>query len=195
MLSQQIYYMLSPIIDSFPRLPLAELKYYRAMLVLQEQVMRASEDLLQISSTTHPYLKKHVEEERGHHRWIVEDLLHLDVIASHEPQILEIAQMVGAQYYHLICGNPWAFFGYLAFLEGYPAPKEAIERVKAAFPRSVRTAEYHSQHDIEHRAELVEVLNSLDSKHHRAIIDNAVATADLYKTALWRIMVKENQNG
>lgn len=195
MLSQRIYYELSPIIDSFPRLPLTEVKYYRAMLVLQEQVMRASEDLLRIAAPTHPYLEKHVEEEIGHHRWIVEDLLHLDTIAAKEPQIAEVAQMTGAQYYHLLCGNAWAFFGYLAFLEGYPAPKEAIDRVKAAFPRSTRTAEYHSVHDLEHRAELVGVLNSLDSKHHDAIVANATASADLYKTALWRIIVRENQNG
>lgn len=157
--------------------------------------MRASEDLLRISSAFHPYLKAHVEEEMGHHNWIVMDLLQLDVIAAKEPQILEVAQMVGAQYYHLLCGEGMAFFGYLAFLEGYPAPAEAIAKVKEAFPRSVRTAEYHSLHDVDHRRELVRVLNDLPEKYHDAIVANAVATADLYKTALWRIIVQENQNG
>lgn len=195
MLSSQIYYNLSPVIDSFPRLPLTEVRYFRAMLTLQEQIMRASEDLLQIASAFHPYFKSHVEEERGHHRWIVDDLLQLEVIAAQQAPVPEVAQMVGAQYYHLICGNPLTFFGYLAFLEGYPAPKEAIAKIKAAFPRSARTVEYHAEHDVEHRAELIRVMNNIEQRHHQAIIDNAVASADLYKSALWRIIGQENQNG
>jgi hypothetical protein len=191
MLSQRLYYELSIVIESMPRLPLTEKKYYRAMLTLQEQVMRASEDLLQISAATHPYLRRHVEEERGHHRWIVEDLLHLDVIAKEQPQILDVAQMVGMQYYHLICGNPFAFFGYLAFLEGYPAAPATVGAIRAAFPESTRTVEYHARHDVEHRKELVKVLNSLDPKHHDAIVDNAIASAELYRTALWRIIAQE----
>jgi hypothetical protein len=191
MLSQKLYTQLDEVIDGFPRLPLTEIPYFRAMLVLQEQIMRASEDLLQLAAPHHPYLAEHVEEERGHHRWIVEDLANLDVHAEAEPTNEVVAQMTGAQYYHLVCGKPLDFFGYLAFLEGYPAAPETERRLKAAFPRSMRTVAYHAKHDIEHRRHLRQILDTLAETHHEGIIANALATAELYKTALWRIIAQE----
>lgn len=191
MLSQRLYAALDESIQSFPRLPLTEVPYFRAMLVLQEQIMRASEDLLMLASAHHPYLADHVEEEKGHHRWIVEDLAHVGVHASAEPTNELVAQLTGAQYYHLICGDPLDFFGYLAFLEGYPAAPETVARLTAAFPQAMRTVEYHSKHDIDHRRMLCQTLDLLDEKHHEGIIANALATAELYKTALWRIIAQE----
>lgn len=191
MLSARLYGELDALIDTFPRLPLAEVRYFRAMLVLQEQIMRASEDLLQLSACHHPYLAEHVEEERGHHSWIVEDLASVDVVAAAEPVNELVAQMTGAQYYHLICGEPLAFFGYLAFLEGYPAAPSVVELIKQHFPRSMRTVEYHSKHDIDHGRMLRQTLDTLDPKHHDGIVANAIATAELYKQALWRILAQE----
>jgi hypothetical protein len=55
----------------------------------------------------------------------------------------------------------------------------------------MRTVAYHAKHDIEHRRHLRQILDTLAETHHEGIIANALATAELYKTALWRIIAQE----
>lgn len=159
--------------------------------------MRASEELLALAAFNHPYLAAHQEEEMGHHEWITEDLRGLGVIASKEPINPLVAQLVGAQFYNLQFGNEdnQNFFGYLAFLEGYPATPETVALLQKAFPESTRTIEHHAHFDVEHRADLCSVLNRLADKYHDGIWTNAIESAELYKTALWRIMVQEKDHG
>lgn len=186
MFSRELYDELDLVVEDYPRLPLLDPYYYGKMLLLQEQVMRASEPLIKLNRFAHPYFDKHADEEVGHHAWIVRDLANLG-LEPQEKVIPEVADMVGRQYYLIHHVNELHFFGYLAFLEGYPVAPEHVKLLEEHYPQSMKTITFHAKHDISHRQEICEQLDQLDHRVRAGVLANALASAQLYKAALWRI--------
>lgn len=190
MFSDHFYHVLDPVVESFPKIPVQTRRFFAGMLTLQEQIMRASEHLLLLASTKHPFFDEHIDEERGHGLWIRDDMRGLYLEWHDQPLFPEVPEMVGAQYYHILHGDPMALFGYLGFLEGYPMPPEHVQIIKELYPASCSTIEHHAKHDVAHRKELRYELDMLAPKHHTAVLDNALKTAQLYQLALWRILTQ-----
>jgi hypothetical protein len=114
-----------------------------------------------------PYLEEHIDEERDHDEWLLNDL---EVLGRERDEILPrvpsptVAGLVGAQYYWIFHYHPAVLLGYISLLEGYPPSTELIERLILASgypPESFHTMIAHAELDPGHRDELNELLDSL----------------------------------
>jgi Iron-containing redox enzyme len=113
------------------------------------------------------YLEHHVDEERGHDDWLLEDLEVLgrspEAVLSRVPSA-SVAALVGAQYYWIEHYHPVALLGYIGLLEGYPP---AIGDVDALMARTgyereaFRTLIRHSELDPLHAADFDEAVDRL----------------------------------
>jgi hypothetical protein len=186
--SDTFYENIDQIMFEYPMIPYKTKSYYAQMLVVLEQVMRSTEPLLTLAAPHHPYFKHHLEGERGHHAWVVEDLRELDLDWFSQPLYPEIAQMVGMQFYHVVVGRPIALMGYLAALEGYPSTDVQIAMLKELYPNASQTMAKHAAIDTDHRAELVEELDKLPEDARPYVLGNGIHCAQLYRDALWRLI-------
>jgi hypothetical protein len=127
----------------------------------------ATADADPVAALLAPYLEEHIDEERDHDEWLLDDLELLgrrrDPTLARVPSPT-IAGLVGAQYYWIFHYHPVVLLGYISLLEGYPPSTELIERLMRAtgYPRdSFRTMLAHAELDPGHRDELNELLDSL----------------------------------
>jgi hypothetical protein len=113
------------------------------------------------------YLEHHVDEERGHDNWILEDL---EVLGRSREEVLarppsaSVAALVGAQYYWIEYYHPVALLGYIGLLEGYPPTIADVEALMArtGYPREAfRTLIRHAELDPLHREDFDEALDRL----------------------------------
>jgi heme oxygenase-like protein len=126
---------------------------------------RADDD--PVSATLASYLKKHIEEERGHDEWLLEDMELLgwdrsDILAR--PPSPTLATLIGAQYYWALHYHPVAIMGFLAPLETHPPTTELIEEliVRTGLDRrAFRTLLLHAELDPEHGDEINQLLDAL----------------------------------
>jgi hypothetical protein len=132
------------------------------------------------------YLERHIEEERGHDAWLLEDL----AVAGGDPVQAAtrlpspvVADLAGAQYYWIAHHHPAALLGYIRVLEGHaPAPWLA-DRLAARTGLSdaaFRTVREHAELDGGHLAELDELLDTLPltPAQQTALAVSALRTAD-----------------
>jgi hypothetical protein len=113
------------------------------------------------------YLEGHIEEERGHDEWLLEDLERLGVaraaVFSRVPSP-SVAALVGSQYYWVLHYHPVALLGYLAVAEGYPSAPSVIEGMvtRTGHPRDAfRMLAEHAELDPHHGDELDQLIDSL----------------------------------
>jgi hypothetical protein len=113
------------------------------------------------------YFESHIEEERGHDEWLLDDLATLgvgpDAVLARPPSAA-VAALVGAQYYWIEHYHPVALLGYVALLEGYPPVASEIDdlRRKTGYDQhAFRTLSLHGELDPTHGEELDVVLDSL----------------------------------
>jgi len=132
------------------------------------------------------YLAQHIEEERDHDEWLLDDLELLGLerrkVLAHVPSAT-IARLVGAQYYWVLHYHPVALLGYFAVMEGYPPPPALVEDLiaRTGYPREAfRTFAEHGELDPHHREELDEALDSLPlTREHEIVVGlSAMATAE-----------------
>lgn len=148
-------------------------------LVFLYQVIKASERLLveaavEATGRLKQYYISHLEEEREHEKWLAEDLLAEGIDVETVPPIRKATEMAGSQYYLIKHVNPACLLGYMAVLEGFPHPVEAVEHLKKLHgDRLTRTLHYHAIHDQDHRKELFQVI---DEVAHPDILRNAIQT-------------------
>jgi hypothetical protein len=67
-----------------------------------------------------PYLERHIEEERHHDEWTLDDLAAVGIEPAQTLAIrptANVAALVGAQYYWILHHHPVALLGYMATLE------------------------------------------------------------------------------
>lgn len=165
------------IIDDQPIMDFSEVGNLTTMLVVNYQFMVASEKLLELAiektdGELREYFRKHLEEEKGHVEWLRDDLSQLNVDADAVQTNPLVAELVGAQYYYINHRDPATILGYLFALEAFPMPMELVETLEAIHGDGVMfTMRYHAQHDVQHRIELLEVIDRTDNFD---MIDNAV---------------------
>jgi Iron-containing redox enzyme len=167
-------------------------------LVLLHQITRASVPLMEaahreanrmredrVSHALIPYLERHIEEERNHDEWTLDDLASVGIgraqTLATRPSA-SVAALVGAQYYWILHYHPVALLGYMAVLESNAPSDILIERLqaKSGLPDSAfRTHRIHAALDPEHQAALYGLVDRLplDSAHESLIADSALHTA------------------
>jgi hypothetical protein len=161
------------------------------LLKISYQVIRASTDLLELArdqsllrasvdplaAMLAPYLAQHVEEERDHDKWLMQDLEALGISGEtleKEVSSPYVASMVGAQHYWVRYGHPVSILGYIAVLEGEPPPEAFFSEIaeRTGIPESAfRTLRYHSRVDRAHWQDLLDLFDRLPLTHdHLSLI-------------------------
>ena len=142
------------------------------------------EEAIKLSSgRLRSYYVEHLEEERNHSAWILDDLKSAKVTP---PSVdWEAAQIAGIQYYLIYHVSPQALLGYIAALECRPASMDFIERLEGRYGAALlRTARYHAEHDVDHGAAVLNFIDSLPDANLELISENAARTALALQAAL-----------
>ncbi len=138
------------------------------------------------------YLDKHIEEERDHDDWLLDDLESIGVerasILARVPSPT-VARAVGAQYYWVLHYHPVALLGWIGLLEGYPPTPETIDALVASTgygPKAFRTLSAHAELDVGHRDELFDLVDRLPltTDQSKVIGLSALSSVDLLTQAL-----------
>jgi bacterioferritin (cytochrome b1) len=168
--------------------------YYKEIMSFMYQVIVASEPLLELSvkksdGKLKEYLKAHLEEERGHQEWLKEDLKEIGIDVD-SVQYNEVAsEMAGSQYYILNHCEPYLYLGYMLFLEGFPTKQSVVKQLELLYgEKAVRTLKYHSEHDVNHAKELLDVIDTYSDKEKEDILMVAQQTANNYAKAMNKIV-------
>ncbi|HEY2744464.1 MAG TPA: iron-containing redox enzyme family protein [Polyangia bacterium] len=129
------------------------------------------------------YFAVHIDEERGHDTWALEDLDATGVgrqaaLASLPPA--QTAALVGAQYYWIEHHHPVALLGYIFVLEDGPADADLFLdelRARSGFPEAAfRTMRHHGRLDADHRADLDRLVDRLPlTRMHKDAIGVSLA--------------------
>jgi Iron-containing redox enzyme len=158
----------------------------RASVPLMERALDRSRELADRDAAAAglaAYLEHHVDEERGHDDWLLEDLAALgrsreEVLAV--PPSSAIAALVGAQYYWIEHYHPVALLGYIGLLEGYPPTIADVAALmeRTGYPREAfRTVIRHAELDPLHRDDFDEALDGLPLPPEQSTL---VAVSGLY---------------
>lgn len=201
--------------EVFERLwaPAHQVRRYPAFLIELYQAIRAAVPLLEtararavelaagdaVCAGMVGYLEKHIEEERYHDIWTLEDLEALGIARA---EVLEripsprMAALVGAQYYWVLHHHPVAIIGYLAVLEDSPPSLVFIDQLQAhtGFPdAALRMVREHGRFDPEHRADLDRLVDSLplSAAHERMIGISLVHTVSGIVAAMEDLLARE----
>jgi pyrroloquinoline quinone (PQQ) biosynthesis protein C len=182
-------------------------RVYREYLFQSHSIIRASVPLMEATLAvcragkyrTDPvlkrfgdYLARHIDEERGHDNWILDDAEAMGMdrksLLDRLPKEVPM-QMVGSQYYWIHHYHPVAMLGYIAVMEGTPPRTEFIEEVakrNSLLPKAFSSFLLHAKIDPKHRADLDTLLDELPlSQNQHAIIGlSALQTTQFLKTVL-----------
>jgi len=152
-----------------------------AFLVLLHQIMRASVPLMQwgaercdqldgtdrLAPLLGRYYRHHISEELDHDTWALEDLEGAgcapEEILSITPSV-EVARLVGSQYYWVQHHHPLMLLGYIAVLEAFPPADSKVDEIRdrSGLPDSCfRTLRIHGDLDPGHSAEIDQMFNTL----------------------------------
>lgn len=150
-------------------------------LILMHQVVRASVPLMEaahavarsragedpVCRALAEYLPEHIEEERHHDTWLLDDLEAAGIATADVTERIPppgVASLVGAQYYWLHHHHPVGLLGYMRVLEGN-APSEA--HIKSLEDRSglpatlFRTYRLHGALDPTHHEDIDALIDAL----------------------------------
>jgi len=127
------------------------------------------------------YLERHIEEERHHDAWLLEDLESVGIaradVLSAAP-LPSVAGMVGAQYYWIHHHDPVALIGYMLMLEcNAPTPETLADLKRRSGLREsfFRTHRIHAELDPDHQSDLLDLAISLPlSPAQRQLIDASI---------------------
>jgi hypothetical protein len=178
---------------------------YPEYLVLTHTIIRASVPLMEaardrsrslpgdpVAAIVAGYTERHIDEERDHDAWLLEDLASMGVDPATvvaRPPSPTVAALVGSQYYWIHHFHPVALLGYMLLLEGYPPSLQDVERLRAGTgygPGAFRTLLLHADLDPHHGEELDAVLDSLPlSSELRIVLGlSALTSVQLVTAAL-----------
>ncbi|MGN6795214.1 MAG: iron-containing redox enzyme family protein [Streptosporangiaceae bacterium] len=159
----------------------------RASVPLLETALDRARDLSladPLASGLVDYLYKHAEEERGHDEWLLQDLESVGVASTDllcRPPSGAVAALIGAQYYWVLHYHPVCILGYLVVIEGNPPSGRRLQDLQArsGLPASAfRTMLEHADLDVDHAAELADLLDRLplSTSHNEALGLSAIST-------------------
>jgi hypothetical protein len=143
-----------------------------------------------------PYLTKHIREERAHPGWLLKDMEELGIDHArmlHSPPIPELAILLGTQYYWIHHAHPVSVLAYILVIEGNPPSTIILDRVVARTglsARALRTFYKHAIIDVQHGAEVRELLDSLPltEAHRRLLGLNAITCIDHLSRLVERLL-------
>lgn len=154
-----------------------------------------------VAASLTEYLGQHVNEERHHDDWLLDDIGELGIspqaVWSRMPSPI-VASLVGSQYYWIYHHHPVALLGYIAVLEGNPPVEsqvaEVIERTRLP-ERAFRTFVKHARLDPHHRDDLNSALDAmpLTGEQETIIAMSALETQHLLALSL-RELVKDHSH-
>ena len=144
------------------------------------------------------YYRHKLEDEADHGAWLLADLEHVGLDREALDRMLPaapIVAMVGSQSYWIDYFHPAVYLGYIGLLEGYTASSDGVESVIRASgaPRAAfSTYEFHATEDIEHRKDLVHILDAVPEEAflRQAIVANGIRCAAYYAQALEGMLVR-----
>jgi pyrroloquinoline quinone (PQQ) biosynthesis protein C len=130
------------------------------------------------------FLYEHMQEEKGHEEWVLNDLLAVGVAReaslAHQPEPHTLA-LVGYNHWAADRRHPCSVLGMLYALEviasvyGGPFASALKERLLLEDDRGVSFINSHATLDAEHMAQLREILNLLDDDASRdAVVESAL---------------------
>lgn len=162
-------------------------------LLLLHQMIRASVPLMEaacreakragddaVNSRLAAYLLNHIEEERHHDAWTLEDLASIGFVPAQMleiPPSTNVASLVGAQYYWILHHHPLALLGYIAILEGNAPSISLVDELvdRTGLPKSAfRTLRLHATADPDHQIDLNRLIDALPANRHH---DNLIAVS------------------
>ena len=185
--------------ELFTQLQLRSHDVARASVPLMEAALGRCQVLASndaVAADLVPYLDQHIEEERNHDVWLLDDLEQVG-LSRHEvlsrPPSLTAARVVGAQYYWIYHDHPIALFGYMAALEGCIASADSIEAfiTRTGMPREgLRTLLLHARVDPQHATDLDNLIDRLplNSRHTAAMGLSALHTVSLLATLTLEVL-------
>lgn len=161
----------------------------RASVPLMEQAARRCARLAPHDPVAEPlaqYLERHIEQERGHDAWLLDDIAAAGADPAREAHRLHspiVAELAGAQYYWIEHEHPVALLGYIRVLEGNAPASWLAARLAArtGLPDAAfRTVREHAELDISHLTELDEAIDALPLTpiHEALLAVSALHTAD-----------------
>src|SRR5262249_33435964 len=130
-----------------------------------EEAKRAGED--PVCRGLRDYLLHHIEEERHHDEWFLEDLVSIGLKPIQSQQRLpstDLASLVGSQYYWILHHHPIALLGYIAMLEGNAPSMRFVDELQAQTglpPSAFRTCRIHASVDGTHQEALNALIDNL----------------------------------
>lgn len=114
------------------------------------------------------YLVKHIEEERGHDLWLLEDY----AATGRNPEHLlgklpscEVANMVGAQYYWILHHHPVMVMGHITALETYHPPtgfSGYLSELTGYGLDAFRAISRHEKLDLVHKVEIRTLIDGMN---------------------------------
>lgn len=156
---------------------------YHAMVASERLLERAA---MHASGELEAYFLRHLEEERGHHVWLAEDLASVGVEVRKTQIPLEAMEMVGCVYYLVEHVDPVALLGYMWAMERSP-DDVTMTRLEKEHPASLlRTLRHHALHDREHARELARMIAALDAERARLVSQTYQQTQLYCQRALTR---------
>jgi hypothetical protein len=159
----------------------------RCSVPLMERALERAEQLAahdELARVTVGYLRLHIEEERHHDEWLLDDLVAAGMdreLLRKNPPSANAARLVGAQYCWIEHAHPAAVFGYLGIIEGNPPLPQHIEEIRrqTGYPSDVfRSMHLHAVHDVDHLASLKATIVALPltDVNERLVATSAFAT-------------------
>lgn len=180
--------------DLYPEYLLATHGVIRASVPLMARALERAQALNDPAAAgLAEYLEHHLDEERGHDDWLLEDL---EVLGRSRDEVLarapspSVAALVGAQYYWIEHYHPVALLGYIGLLEGYPPTIADVDALMArtGYEREAfRTLIRHAELDPLHRDDFDEMLDRLSLSAEQSAV---IGLSGLYSiNAFTRVIV------
>ncbi|MCK5021260.1 MAG: iron-containing redox enzyme family protein [Candidatus Peribacteraceae bacterium] len=163
------------------------LKNLYQIVVASRPLMQAALSELEMESknnTLIDYLTRHLEEEKNHDQWILDDLNSLGIDRewlNDATPARSVANLAGSVYYRIFHNDPISIMGYIAVLETHPVSNETIDLIKVATginESSLRTLRQHAEIDVYHSQDFYALLNrlSLTSRQKTSILECSKTT-------------------
>ena len=143
----------------------------------------------------------YIEEEIGHHEWILNDIAaaggDADAVRASRPDF-DTDLMVAYAYDTVMRRNPVGFFGMVYVLEGTSVSlasnaASALQRALNLPPGAFTYLSSHGALDVEHIGDFERLVNRLDTAEDRAaVVNNAPTFFRLYGNVLGGIDIEEN---
>lgn len=150
-----------------------------------EPMLRECALNLDPSSPFLSYFVHHLAEEKNHVFWLRRDLANADISIINRRLQFDAAELAGPQYYLIRHVSPLAVLGYLAVLECFPMDPVILDALESIHGKEMfHTLRYHSEHDPEHGADVLEQIDKVAPEMQPVIAENAIRTVSkLVRTA------------